>query len=61
MGDPRTPLLTSAPQASFFSPPDDAEPQESTEAPPGSGTFLPTRMAGTTGTAGILGRQKPGY
>uniref|UniRef100_A0AAA9U2P7 Interleukin-2 receptor subunit alpha n=1 Tax=Bos taurus TaxID=9913 RepID=A0AAA9U2P7_BOVIN len=27
---------------------DDAEPQESTEAPPGSGTFLPTRMAGTT-------------
>uniref|UniRef100_A0A4W2E9Y1 Interleukin-2 receptor subunit alpha n=1 Tax=Bos indicus x Bos taurus TaxID=30522 RepID=A0A4W2E9Y1_BOBOX len=28
--------------------PDDAEPQESTEAPPGSGTFLPTRMAGTT-------------
>uniref|UniRef100_A0A8C6DSJ3 Interleukin-2 receptor subunit alpha n=1 Tax=Moschus moschiferus TaxID=68415 RepID=A0A8C6DSJ3_MOSMO len=28
--------------------PDDAEPQESTEAPPGSGIFLTTRTAGTT-------------
>nr|CAA42723.1 interleukin-2 receptor beta chain [Ovis aries] len=28
--------------------PDEAEPPESTEAPPGSGTFLTTRMAGTT-------------
>ena len=49
--DPHSP--PSDPQASFFSPPDDIEPWESTEAHPGSGTFLTTKTAGTTGMAGI--------
>ena len=53
--DMRPPLAPSAPQASLLSPPGDEEPQESTDAPPGSETSFPltTRMAGTTGTAGV--------
>lgn len=44
----------------LLSPPDDEEPQASTDAPPGSDTSCPSMTTSTTGTSRISGRVKAG-